>query len=178
MTGIFLLNLPRHAFVPMNVLSAQRASKQNLVAFVPTVVVSLCHGPVGRRPSSQRTHRHVCVCLIHGVVLKRPNPSLQLTSQRLSSNDHVRNCVITLIISAQRQYVRLNPPPNPDLLVFTKWFSCHEFQGMRDRFIIYVPEDKKRVCPMCKIAAFPMQNDYAYLGTPLSEDRRKMATTS
>ena len=67
-------------------------SKQNLVAFVPTVVVSLCHDPVGRRPSSQRTDRHVCVCLSHVVVLKRLNPSLQLTSQRRSSNDHIRNC--------------------------------------------------------------------------------------
>jgi len=66
----------------------------------------------------------------------------------------------------------------PDLLVFTKWFSCHEVQGMRDRFIIYVPEDKKRVCPMCNIAACPIQNDFAYLDAPLSEDRRNMATTS
>jgi hypothetical protein len=78
-TRIFLLNLPRHAFVPLNALSAHRASKQNLVAFVPTVVVSLCHGPVGQRPSSQRTHRHLCVSLSHMVVLKRPTPSLQPT---------------------------------------------------------------------------------------------------
>jgi hypothetical protein len=64
---IFLLNLPMHAFVPLNAPSAQRASKQDLVAFVPTVVVSLCDVYVGRRTCSQRTHRHVCVVRFCGI---------------------------------------------------------------------------------------------------------------